>query len=242
MDVKSLNQQSLSHYLQFDQLKRSWQDALVEPRFKIELTLTLVFSCLLMSTMPSFFHLIQSRPGYMPNDPLLDMIRPMDVSSYLFLFLHSSIVFVLIYMFYSPKQFVWGVQAYCVLTMVRFAALYLVPLEPSPQLIPLVDPVLNNLFYKSPSITKDLFFSGHTSTIFLFALVVNHKGLKLFFTIATLIIGGLVMVQHIHYSFDVFAAPFFAWLSVMMVTLAHKGLAKLRGEQSENLGAITDNA
>ena len=89
----------------------------------------------------------------------------------------------------------------------------LVPLEPPIGIIPLTDPIIENLFYGGQVLQKDLFFSGHTANIVLIGLLTDDLRMrKLLFFIAC-IVGFLLMWQRVHYSFDVFAAPFFAYLT-----------------------------
>jgi hypothetical protein len=49
------------------------------------------------------------------------------------------------------------------------------------------------------------------------ALVMPNRRIKILLIMATVVLGALILVQHIHYSYDVFAAPFFAWASVYIV-------------------------
>jgi hypothetical protein len=56
------------------------------------------------------------------------------------------------------------------------------------------------------------FFSGHTGLPFLFALIFWHeRSTRLVFLAVSLIFGIAVLFGHIHYSIDVFAAPFMAY-------------------------------
>jgi membrane-associated phospholipid phosphatase len=62
-------------------------------------------------------------------------------------------------------------------------------------------------------VTKDLFFSGHTSTVFLLFLCLPGKIDKKLALIVTMIVGSLLLVQHVHYTLDVLGALLFAWIA-----------------------------
>ena len=62
-------------------------------------------------------------------------------------------------------------------------------------------------------IVRDLFFSGHTATMVLLALAGRGRTWRWVLGLATVAVGLLVLVQRVHYSYDVLAAPFFAWLA-----------------------------
>jgi len=57
-----------------------------------------------------------------------------------------------------------------------------------------------------------LFFSGHTGLPFLMALIFwDARAVRLVFLGLVLVFGAAVLLAHIHYSIDVFAAPFMAY-------------------------------
>lgn len=60
---------------------------------------------------------------------------------------------------------------------------------------------------------KDLFFSGHTANIVLVGLLVDNLWLKRIMMIIAGFVGTFLIIQHVHYSIDVLAAPFFAVLA-----------------------------
>ncbi len=100
-------------------------------------------------------------------------------------------------------------------------SIYLVALDPPDGLIKLIDP-LTSLTYGGRGIfmTKDLFFSGHTSNLFMFYLCLQKRRDKLFVLLGCIIVAVLVLVQHVHYSIDVIAAFIITWFLV-------KGVKKL---------------
>jgi hypothetical protein len=61
-------------------------------------------------------------------------------------------------------------------------------------------------------LTKDLFFSGHTSTTFLLALYLWHRpGLRYAALVAHAVVVATVLLSHIHYSIDVAGAYAFTF-------------------------------
>ena len=67
-------------------------------------------------------------------------------------------------------------------------------------------------FYQLFTFQGNYFFSGHTGFPFLAALIFwNNKQLRWFFLFATCIFALTVLFAHVHYSIDVFAAPFIVY-------------------------------
>jgi hypothetical protein len=107
----------------------------------------------------------------------------------------------------------------------RTIAMYLTPLDAPGTLLVLDDPFVQ-LFGKGDVLTKDLFFSGHTGTLFLLFLLAENKTLKILFLISTIMVGSAVLLQHVHYSIDVFVAPFVAYCSYSIIKNLHTKFSK----------------
>lgn len=90
------------------------------------------------------------------------------------------------------------------------ACIGLISLNPPAGLIPLADPITNQ-FYGQRYITHDLFFSGHTTTVFLIFLCLKKKTDRIYALSASILLGILLLVQHVHYTIDVLAAPVFTY-------------------------------
>jgi hypothetical protein len=95
-------------------------------------------------------------------------------------------------------------------------AMYLVPLEPPNGMIDLHDPLVFVIGTGQP-IQKDLFFSGHTATMFLLFLTAKNKTLKWIFLITACLVGLFVILQKVHYCIDVFVAPFFSLSAYLII-------------------------
>lgn len=66
--------------------------------------------------------------------------------------------------------------------------------------------------YRLFTFQGNYFFSGHTGFPFLLALVFwDNKRLRWFFLAITVIFGASVLLAHVHYAIDVFAAPFIVY-------------------------------
>ncbi|GIV34297.1 MAG: hypothetical protein KatS3mg031_1832 [Chitinophagales bacterium] len=199
------------------ELRINWKEALHDGTFRAQtfLTAVLIFSMIIF--ISRYFEFIQSRPGVYIHDPLLERIPPQDVSVYTFAVLYASILLFLLSIANKPRLIVRTLQTYFVLMLFRIVTMYFLPLEPSKEMIPLSDPFVENFIYKKKMISKDLFFSGHVSTMFLLFLICPYRRLKYYFLMATVIIAVLILLQHVHYTIDVIAAPIFTLTSYYIV-------------------------
>ncbi|HXH19088.1 MAG TPA: phosphatase PAP2-related protein [Chitinophagales bacterium] len=205
----------------FPDFRRNWSDALRDSSFRAQSFLTVVLILTMVLFISRYFEFIQSRPGVYIHDPLLQRIPAQDLSVYTFIVLYSSIGIFLFSVLGNPRLVICTLQAYFVLMVFRIITMYFLPLEPSQEMIPLNDPFVENFIYKNKMISKDLFFSGHVSTMFLLFLVSPKWRLKLYFLAATIAVAVLILVQHVHYTIDVIVAPIFTVASYYIVRQAY---------------------
>ena len=190
------------------EIKKVWKEALGDSFYKKRFQLGLIIWVALLIAFPFFFDFIENRNGVVFNDWIINNIPAFDLSIPTFLIIWSMFLLFLFRAIYKPELlllFLWG---FIFLSISRFITIFLFTLNPPEQLIELSDPI-TNIFYgkKHGFITKDLFYSGHTSTQFLMFLCFTKKTDKILSLISTILIGIFVLVQHIHYSIDVLAAP-----------------------------------
>ncbi|HEY3429025.1 MAG TPA: phosphatase PAP2-related protein, partial [Cyclobacteriaceae bacterium] len=149
------------------------------------------------------------------NDYLLNRLPAYDLSFWIFLVLYIFIFSGIFILFREPSRFLYAILAYLIITLLRFTTLLLVPLDPPINIIELRDPLVQYLFYQQ-SITKDLFFSGHTSIVILLGLAMPNLRLRILYFTGAAAVAVMLLLQHAHYTVDIVAAPFFAWISLLI--------------------------
>lgn len=196
----------------------TWPAAWARPGFRGQLGLVVALLLGLLPVVPGFYHFIQARPGHQLADPLLALLPMHDVSAVTFALIYGSIAATLAYLLPRPQLLLRALWAYYFLQLLRMGTLWLLPLEPPTTLIILHDPVMDRIFkVTTQPIVRDLFFSGHTATMALLVLLARGRW-RWALALATAAVGTLVLVQRVHYSYDVLAAPFFAWLAYWLAS------------------------
>ncbi len=158
-------------------------------------------------TLPIFFGHIEKRKGAVLNDWLLARIPPHNVSNLIFGIIGGMILLILVRAIKNPSIYITYCWTLVFVCLVRFVTISVVALDPPTGMIPLVDPLSSVFYGNNVSITKDLFFSGHTTTMFLIFLCLQKRTDKIIALIAAFAVAYLLLVQHIHYTIDILAAP-----------------------------------
>lgn len=198
---------------------RAWRRSLTQPRSRRGwLVLVGLLFGVVVPRLAYFFHYIQQRSGPLLPDPLLALLPRHDVAVPIFVLMYGSVIAAVTWLFGHPQLLLRGLWGYLLLLLFRLAAVWLLPLSPPLDLLDMPDPFLARLYHGvvTEPITRDLFFSGHTATVALLALGVRGRWWRTALWVATVAVGLLVLVQRVHYSYDVLAAPLFAWLAYWM--------------------------
>lgn len=192
--------------------QRAWPAAWARPGFRRRLGLVVGLLLGLLPLVPGFYRFVQARPGQLLADPLLALLPVQDHSTLIFAFIYGAIAATLWYLLPRPQRLLRALWAYYLLQLLRMVTLWLLPLDPPAGLVMLHDPVMDRLFeVTTQPIVRDLFFSGHTATMMLLTLTGRGRHWRWTLGLATVAVGLLVLVQRVHYSYDVLAAPCFAW-------------------------------
>jgi hypothetical protein len=192
-----------------------WRSALQDKGFRNKFIITGIVLILYAAITPALFRFIQQRKGYTLNDYLLDRLPSHDLSIWIFVLLYILILSGILLIVQNPQRLLLILQAYVILSIFRSITMLLIPLEPPHDIIELNDPLVQYFFYQQ-SVTKDLFFSGHTSVLVLFTLAMTSNWWRLVFFTGTVAVACMLLVQHAHFTIDIICAPFFSWLAILL--------------------------
>jgi hypothetical protein len=202
-----------------DQWKEAWKDR----GFRLATLLLLVLLAGTLLGFRAFLDFVELRSGVVLADPLLSFFTPKDLTWVTFALIYVGLCFAVALLLKHPHQLLRMVAAYIVLLFIRAVCMYSVPLDPPPQTIPLTDPLVELFGSTDSTLTKDLFFSGHTATLFLLGLgMPTRRGAALLFC-ATAAIALCVLWQHVHYTVDVLVAPLAAFTAFRITDLFRFG-------------------
>lgn len=194
----------------------NWSDAMEHSLFRKKFLIGIVIQSAILIIFPQFFSYIEQRQnGIILNDWILEFLIPRDMSVPIFVIMWSTTMLAIYRCVYYPAVFLTILYSLIFLCFARMLAIYFVQLEPPANLIRLKDP-LTSITYggKGLFITKDLFFSGHTSNMLLLALCLQKKWDKIIAFAAAISIGIMVLIQHVHYSVDILGAVVITFLLV----------------------------
>ena len=188
------------------ELRNNWKETWSSSLQRAQLIIGSILMTIISFMLPPFFNLIQKRDGPLLHDWVLAAILPHNVSWAIFTVIWGIGFYALWRGIEKPTIYITYLWTFIFITILRVLAISMVPLDPPTGLIVLTDP-LTAVFYGRSTITKDLFFSGHTSILFLAFLCLERKWDKILALTGTCIVAGLLLVQHVHYTIDIIAAP-----------------------------------
>jgi hypothetical protein len=194
-------------------LTEAWASAWRIPRFRRLLVLALAVGAAIAWWLPAFFSYIEAKPGRFPADPIMGLIGPTDVTWLTFTVLYATMALAIASALPKPTVVLRGLVAYNGILVLRMVCMTVLTFEPPPGLIPLVDPLTASFYPGGVPFAKDLFFSGHTATLVLMACIAQGALLRWISLLAAVLVAFLVVLQHVHWTADVVAAPLFVWLS-----------------------------
>ena len=189
-----------------DELKRNWNSFFLSKKNIYFFITILVLLALVLGLFTRFLQYVELRNGFAFDDPILIQFNPIDLTWIIFIMIYGGLVLALISLVKSPQVLTLALLTYLLMVIFRIAAMYTLPLNPPESMLALKDPFVE-LFGGGKTLTKDLFFSGHTATSLIFFLTAKNKIIKKIFLFLTVVMGASVLLMHVHYSVDVLIAP-----------------------------------
>jgi hypothetical protein len=197
--------------------QKNWAVAWQDTRFRWQLMLALAVFTIFPWKADDYFQWIQQRDGLVMQDIIVENLPALNVSIPIFGIIYVSVFYLLVRIIRLPKHFLWFAWAFNLETLLRLVCIYAIPLNPPVGLVELHDPLAALFIYgENIAITKDLFFSGHTATmVFVCFFLPNILERKIAIGL-TIVLVILLLIQHVHYSLDILAAPLATWMSIKL--------------------------
>jgi hypothetical protein len=190
-----------------------WRSAWKNPVFRGQFLLSVAGSIVVALLFRVFLDYIERRAGVILHDPVLQLFRPVDLHWITISVVYSGLLLGLISLLLHPFALNLALRAATALALLRIVCLWFLPLEPALGNIPLIDPLIS-WPVAGQTLTRDLFFGGYTSVMALFAFIAQWKDMKIIFACFAAAVSLLMLLQHIHYTIDVLAAPCFAYAAL----------------------------
>jgi len=175
-----LSSAKFENIITLENIKSIWKPFLNSSRFKVKFLGSLIILAGALLVYRRFLDFAEARTGVPISDPILKLYEPIDLTWLIFGLIYLCLVVGILILIKHPDRLLLAFQTYTAIIIVRIIAMYLMPFEAPEKLIVLNDPFVE-MFGSSESLTKDLFFSGHTATLFLLFLVVESKRMRYIF-------------------------------------------------------------
>jgi membrane-associated phospholipid phosphatase len=194
---------------------KAWQSLQNKPTYLVVFLIGLALFLSSLQLTIQYVPLFETRDGFVPYDPFMTYLPSIDVSPYIFFLLYGTIIFGGFYFVPDPKLLATFAYSFAFMYFIRALCITVVPLNEPDLLIPLSDPFIEKLGIYQTFVKRDLFFSGHFASVFIPYLLLRKTRFHWVFLTSSIVIGILVMIQHIHYSYDVIGGVVFTYLAVV---------------------------
>ena len=191
----------------------AWSAAGRMHAFKKEAIYSATVLVLALVMMELFLFQIQAWQGVVFTDPLLRLFPPADVHWIIYSLVYSAVLFGFVSLCMYPFALLLTTRALIVLIIMRIVCLFVLPLDPPADIIPLTDPFTSYVGISMTNV-RGLFFAWPPAMLALLAYTAQWKDLKVIFAAGAVAVSGLLLLQHTHYTIDLVAAPVFAYAAV----------------------------
>lgn len=188
----------------------AWEDDLSDRSFRLKLLIVPGLFVVYSSITQHIGNYVEMRQGVRLEDPLLNIFPSFDFSTAVFLLLYLSLFSIILTHLNKPRVVLRVIEMHFAVAIVRQICILMVALEPPAGIIVLRDLFLENTVYPhNTPLTKDLFFSGHVASIWIYFLCAQKKYLKVYLGMATVMMSFMILSMRVHYTYDVYGAVLF---------------------------------
>lgn len=217
----------------------TWLELFRSARGRWAILFCLTIVSMIFLYMPTYYEeIIAPKAGILINDPILNLFTPVDWSTAVFAILTAAIIQTMIAYAGSATLFITALTTFCVVNIVRMTTMYLITLEPPSDMILLIDPISASFVYPHSGFAKDLFFSGHVSTMMVLVLIERNRIWFLLKVAATALMALFLAWQHVHYTVDLIAAPFVTYLVFLGVKRYLRGIPMKNPTKNIRIGGF----
>ena len=178
-------------------------------KFIKSLVVGLIF--LIIGISATFFAIIYATESSSSSvtDIILSNIRTFDIDA---IFIYGPVLFwvlIIVYIaLFELEKIPFTLKSVALFLIIRSSFISMTHIGPFPSQIHIGSSGIFSVFTTG----NDLFFSSHTGMPFLIALIFwDNKPMRLFSIFASIFFGIIVLMGHLHYSIDVFAAFFITY-------------------------------
>lgn len=207
----------------------AWREVVTDRRLALEGLLSVALLAFGLWALSHAVALVEKREGAVLPDPLLALFGAVDLTWPVFVLIYGGLALAFFLLLGDPRALFFGCRAYGLMALFRFTTMWAAPLDPPAGMILLRDPFVEFFVPASFTPTHDLFFSGHTGTAVLLALLAPRRWARAAIWASVPFIAAAVLLQKVHYTIDVLAAPPFAWAAY---SLAKRFLPKSAPERT----------
>lgn len=213
----------------FSALGQAWKTELSNRNFRFKLLLAPGLFFVYSAITQHIGNFVETRRGVRLHDKFLTLFPAIDFSTPVFILLYSSLAAIILLHIHKPKVILRVIEMHLFVAIVRQVCILLLPLEPPLGLILLRDTFLENTVYPhNTPLTKDLFFSGHVASLWIYFLCAEFRYLKAYFLFGALLMSFMVLSMRIHYTYDVYGAMLFTTIIFYAPTKARIYYTKVK--------------
>lgn len=196
----------------FRKFVRRWKELLSDRKYVISLISG--FSLMLIALVANFYvaRYTETVQATKVGDLFLDWLPTVDLGFFYTTFIFMLVGLIIIYpVFFQQELLPFTAKTFAAFILIRSFFISLTHLGPPEPFYALPHFTDQNAFIRFFYL-NDLFFSGHTGVPFLAALIFwKHRFMRYFMLVGSVVMGVTVLLMHVHYSIDVFAAYFITY-------------------------------